>query len=321
MRRRYALAAVGLSVLLTLGGLLVVDLYLHHKYRDLVGMNAWGYRGPVVGKKQPGEWRIVVLGESTAFGYGVHWTEAWPAQLERLLTTPERKVTVVNLAYNNEGAHSYAYTLTDYAYLKADTVLFYSGYNDLGRNTQVYRHESFLFRWTGYWPILPLIASEKAMAIRYGGRLEDAYWGRATTFRPTLAQRTAASALEAGVALSRGLDQLGQPLPRVEMPQTALCGVWSGYCERMAVAVRAVLGRQQTPILITQPYIHPSHRQQQAALWRYLPNLVSRDLQRIDLGDDVIDLHDPALSYDGMHLTAAGNAVIADRVATAVRRK
>lgn len=304
--------------MLTLCGLLAVDLYLHHKYRDLVGMNIWGYRGPVVGRKLPGERRILVLGESTAFGYGVRWDEAWPAQLERLLSTPAHPVSVVNLAYNNEGAHSYPFTLADYAYLDADAVLFYSGYNDLGSNTQVYRHESFVFRWTGYFPLLPMIAQEKAMAIRYGGRLEDAYWGRVTTFRPTIAQRTAAAALEAGVALSRGLDQLGQPLPLTEMPQTALCGVWSGYCESMALAVRAVLGRKQTPILITQPYIHPSHRAQQAALWEYLPRNVSRDVRRIDLGDGVIDLHDPTLAYDGMHLTAAGNAVIAQRIAGAL---
>jgi lysophospholipase L1-like esterase len=39
----------------------------------------------------------------------------------------------------------------------------------------------------------------------------------------------------------------------------------------------------------------------------------------VDLGL-AVDLDDPALSFDGLHLTAAGNARVADQLAPAVRR-
>ena len=39
--------------------------------------------------------------------------------------------TVVNLAYNNEGAYSFTFTMKDYGYLDHDLVCLYEGYNDL----------------------------------------------------------------------------------------------------------------------------------------------------------------------------------------------
>ena len=204
----FATVTVLLTSALAIGTIVAVDVYLHRKYMDLLGLNVWGYRGPAVGSKQPNEWRLAVVGESTAFGYGVHWKEAFPAYLqERLRQAGARPVTVVNLAYNNEGAHSYKYTLKDYDYLEYDAVLFYSGYNDIGGNTEVFRHDSVVFRLTGYLPLLPLIAKEKAMVIRSGGRLEDAYLNRKTTFRPNIAQRATAGALEAAVTISESLDR------------------------------------------------------------------------------------------------------------------
>src|SRR5688572_16100320 len=89
------------------GAILAGDIFLHWKFAEFAGVNVWGYRGPTVGRKQPDEWRLAVLGESTAFGYGVHWQEAIPALLQERLnggTAGPRRATVVNLAYNNEGA-------------------------------------------------------------------------------------------------------------------------------------------------------------------------------------------------------------------------
>ena len=187
----FALSAVGLSLVVSASGLLVVDIYVHHKFADSAGLNVWGYRGPVVGKKQNDERRIVVVGGSTAFGYGVQWDDALPAVLEGMLNQQEgpdvQNISVVNLAYNNEGSYSFKFTLQDYDYLDYDAVLFYSGYNNLSDfNPQVYRHDSSIFLLTGYYPMLPLVMREKAMVIRFGGELEKAYWGEKTTFKPNL---------------------------------------------------------------------------------------------------------------------------------------
>src|SRR5687768_4892362 len=118
-RRRkvvFALLAMTLACLFVVGVLLAADIYVHRKFQNSGGLNIWGYRGPTVGRKAAGERRVAVFGESTALGYGVRWHEAFPVVLEELLNQPRAdakpaKVSVVNLAYNGEGAHSYRYTL------------------------------------------------------------------------------------------------------------------------------------------------------------------------------------------------------------------
>src|SRR5947199_5443951 len=114
--------------------LLVVDIYLHRKYQTSAGFNVWGYRGPAAGRKGKTEYRVVMVGGSSAYGYGVKWDQAIPARLEQYLAKAApagRTFRVINLAYNNEGAYSFAVTLKDYDYLDYDLVCLYEGYNDL----------------------------------------------------------------------------------------------------------------------------------------------------------------------------------------------
>lgn len=47
--------------------------------------NALGFRGPEWPAADDGRHRILVLGDSQMFGYGVAWADAFPAQLERAL--------------------------------------------------------------------------------------------------------------------------------------------------------------------------------------------------------------------------------------------
>src|SRR5262245_14057925 len=247
LRKRLAFAAT--ATLLVFAGVFALalggDLYVHRKTERLSGVNIWGYRGPTIGRKQPGEHRLVVLGGSTAFGYGVHWDEAFPAHLEAALKPLSRgraPVTVVNLGMNTEGAYAVKYNLADYERLGYDTAIFYEGYNDAGlaTNSVVVRRASPVFRLIGYYPMLPLYLREKAMALRAGGDLAAAYEGK-TVFKPNLAQRSTAQALEASVKVSRALsDQLerlaeSSAVRRDASPMRDLgCWApWEFYCTAM----------------------------------------------------------------------------------------
>lgn len=328
----FALAAMGLAVLATVGILLVGDVYLHRRYMDVVALNVWGYRGPAVGGKQPGEWRLAFLGESTAFGYGVHWRDAVPALLQEQLNADAgagRRATVLNLAYNNEGAHSYRFTLDDYDYLDYDAVLIYSGYNDLAGNVHIFRHASLIFRLTGYLPIFPMIFQEKAMAIRWNGRLEDAYQGRRTTFVPNITERATATALETAARITKSLDEQfahtpdaqhdvdrGERFLRVMDEGTTegtACGIrFEHYCGEMYLAIKQALDADRQVLVVGQPYLTPLHREQQALVLGFLERRFAghAGLHFASMAD-VVDLQDPALAYDGMHLTPAGNRRIA----------
>ncbi len=337
--RRYlvfATAAVVLSATAVVGVLLAADLYAHHRAERSAGLNRWGYRGPVVSRKQPGETRIAVLGGSTAFGYGVTWNEAFPAQLEALLRQRHDAgpVSVVNLAYNNEGAYSFRYTLDDFRYLQYDIAIFYEGYNDImgesnRPNTSVHRHESPIFRLTGYYPILPLVLREKAMALRYGGDLDAAYRsqrGAKTIFRPpSLVRQTAGAAMDLVADVG---ERVGQQIPnRDEPPSTSVEGMepfygcqwpWRHYCRSVAEAAEDVLARGGSVIVVGQPDADiqsdgaARHREQQQALRAMLARRFGGDarVRYVDLGG-AVDLKNTALAYDGMHLTAPGNRVIA----------
>src|SRR5437660_7581922 len=60
----FAAAAIALALLVVFLGLLGADLYVHRRFEQSAGVNIWGYRGPIVGRKTPGEVRLVFLGGS-----------------------------------------------------------------------------------------------------------------------------------------------------------------------------------------------------------------------------------------------------------------
>ena len=337
LSRRKFFAFAALAITISIAGMLLVllaaDLLLHWRAERSAGLNRHGYRGPVVGRKQPGELRIVMLGGSTVFGYGVLWNEAIPFQLEaRLRERLGRPVSVVNLGYNNEGAYAFAPHLEDFAYLDYDLVILYEGYNDLGGdlavNRAVYRRDSAIYRLTGYFPILPLYLEEKAMILRHGGNLEAGYAAARsgkTVFNPTLAQRTGAGALDAVAMMTKALDtQLARvsavPAKAVVGESTLGCpSPWLNYCESVSAAIRFARARGTGVVVASQPAISGDvgarHRQQQDALRQMLathfrsdPAVVWADLSQ------TIDLHNADLAFDGMHLSPAGNAIVTARL-------
>ena len=72
----------------------------------------------------------------------------------------------------DQGAYGFVTDLSDFAYLDYDIVTLYEGYNDLpqipprgGANYLLWRRSSPVFRWTGYYPLLPVALREKADAL------------------------------------------------------------------------------------------------------------------------------------------------------------
>ena len=316
--------------------LLAVDVRLHHKYEKTSAYNVWGYRGPVVPAKRADEYRVVFLGGSAAFGYGVDWEDSIAARLERKLqgriVGPYRRFTVVNLAFNNEGAYSFRFTLEDYSWLKYDLVCLYEGYNDvMSRNTAVFRHDSPIFRLTGYLPLFPLVFREKA-AVMLTGDVNSIYpfGGGKTMFRPSLARKTAAETLRAAAdveaALERQIDRVASEGPR-QVADTAStgCSDWPEYCRSVLTAIDFALQHDRQALAITQPYelgkVGRAHREQQREMAAMIERRFGGEprVAYVNLGPTV-DLENPSLSYDHMHLTAAGNAIVADALVEPVVR-
>lgn len=319
----FAVAAVLLSTAITIAFVLGFDLYLHHRYAQSGGYNIWGYRGDTVGRKQPGERRIAFLGGSVAFGYGVGAGETIPAYLEDALNRDWKeangRVRVVNLGWNSEGAHSFSYTLKDYQYLESDVAIFYSGYNDVGFNNQVFRHQSAVFRLTGYLPILPIIPLRDWLRIR---DLSDASSGK-VVFKPGIADRYASEAADTALRISRALErQLGKLTPGQEAsqsPHEESAKEWERYIGDVRDAVHVALGQQQDVFVIAEPYISDSHFEQQSALAQAIKvEFAGHPRVHYLSAGWTVDLKDRTMCYDGMHLTAAGNREVAAWLATEI---
>jgi hypothetical protein len=333
-RKRLVFAAAAMLMAGMVGflALLAADLYFHHRVERAAGVNIWGYRGPRVAKKATSEHRLIVIGGSTAFGYGVASDQAFPAHLERDLRSHainSAPVSVVNLGFNSQGAYAFRFAEQDFLSLDYDTVILYEGYNDLGDapNEFVGRRDSPVFRLTGYYPIVHIALNEKAMALRSGGDIDAAYRAQQpgaakTVFRPGLAMRATASTLEAAAHVSMSLnEQLDRFAKRPKATATFEdvhvddlgCAVeFAHYCASVRDGIRFALDRGKKVLVVTQPYISDRHRQQQANL-RAMLAAQFRDNTRVgyvNLGD-AIDLNNPALSYDTMHLTPTGNIEIA----------
>ena len=346
-RRRRAVFVVVACVavmFVCLAALLAFDIYLHQRVEGIAGLNVWGYRGPSVGRKKPGELRVVALGGSTVFGYGLPWNESWPHAVERQLNTIRPRdvpVTVINLGAPRDSVGTFVTTMNDYGYLKYDVVILYEGYNDLelpdasdaanGASPTAatlghyvaWRHQSPVFRWTGYLPIFPLVLTEKAMSLMNGGDLNAAYASREIVFRPGLATRVTAGAMKATADIALGLEhRFGRLTPGGPAEGTAYetsCGRWSQYCGAIDAAVHLARQRGQRVIVVTQPYLSDLHVEQQQALAANLQREFGSDSQvrYVNLGT-LVDLHDATMAYDGLHLTAGGNEKIAAALAPVV---
>jgi hypothetical protein len=332
----FALAAMAMSFFGVVLLLLAADLVLHYRAERSAGLNRYGYRGPVAPSKQEGELRIVMLGGSTVFGYGVGWNESIPFVLEaRLRERLSRPVSVINLGFNNEGAFAFKPNLEDFDYLDYDLVVLYEGYNDLAGdddvNRAVYRRTSAVYRLTGYYPILPLYLDEKAKMLRHGSDLNQAYEAArreergdtTVVFRPNLAQRTSAGAVEAIAAMTKALDgQLAEKersrrgLPESESP-LGCKHPHVTYCDSVAAAFRFARDKGRAVVVVSQPRLpgprsFEFHSSQHAMLGGLMSRVFGSDSGVVwaDLSN-LLDLTDPNVTFDAMHLNPQSNAKVA----------
>jgi hypothetical protein len=327
----FAVTAVVMACGASTLALLAVDVHLHSKYERGAGFNVWGYRGPTVARKRPDEYRVVLLGGSSAFGYGVDWQESIAPVLESRLAGHEaggfKHFSAVDLGYNNEGAYSFKYTLADYQSLHYDLALLYEGYNDTmadptNPNVAVFRHDSPVFRLTGYLPIFPIVFREKAASMLYGNTKDLYSFEGKTVFHNGVGTRTAAESLkmaaEVGDSLSRQLDRVTAEPPRkiTDVAATGCKSPWQEYCRNVLVAVEYALAHDTQVMFVTQPYelesVGRRHRAQQAEASALVQRRFGGDprFRYLNLGSSV-DLADRSLSFDRMHLTAEGNRRVA----------
>lgn len=310
----------------------VLDVWLHARYAPWLGYNVWGYRGPVAPKKRPGEYRVVMLGGSVAYGYAVAPSETIEAFLERDLRrlTRSNRFTVINLAYNNEGTYSFTYTLQDYAYLGYDLAVLYEGYNDLTddpQNTSVFRHQSPVFTLTGYLPIFPLVFREKAAALMHGGDVGALYGEEGKrVFHPSWTARTEARVLQTAAGIESVVEKKLAPVSVRSSASNARvadasCEHTPRYCQSIAAAVDLARTKGAQVLVATQPYVLGSRRtdhiRQQQDVEAMLARTYARDanVSYVNLGR-VLDLSDERLSGDAMHPTGEGDA----RTAAALAR-
>ncbi len=317
---------VAASLLFCLLCLLGIDLFLHWHFRNSTGINIRGYRGPVVGSKLSGEFRVIVLGGSTVFGFRVKPWESFPAQLEEKLNKRyfPRRFRVVNLGWSNDGAYSFQWTLRDYDTLDYDLAIFYEGYNDLSPNTFVFRNTSPVFKLTGYFPLLPIYLREQASFLRGAENLSASRQGH-TVFGSAFAMQTTREALEMASRVSDSLEnQLGKLSKHPDWsPQAATPSAckepWVAYCRSMETAVRVVLDSHRKAMVVVQPFFSDKHfEQQQALAGVLLADFPSQPgLFYVNLGN-AIDLKDRRLCADGLHLSVEGNGVIAEQLVNPV---
>ncbi|MDA2916296.1 GDSL-type esterase/lipase family protein [Nitrospinae bacterium AH_259_B05_G02_I21] len=313
LRRHPILTGLGfsmLSVVFTLLVLLGLDIYSWVWVAHVKKTNWQGYRGPVLGKKVPGEVRIAVLGGSTAYGYGVTQEHTFPAYLERMLNARVdgpggrvRKVTVLNLSYNGEGAVCFASTLESYAYLQPDIVLLYSGINDgpyfayYRKPEHCYRNKSMVFGLSSYLPvryrpILPLVVREKYFLLRYG-TIDEGYrrWKEYNRKRHKAENLT--------------------PLSEEKLKEAG----YRRYEHHITSLIEDVLANGGTALLVTQPYFEMgSYREWQQERLRRTLERKYRGVGRfryVTVGELFHRRADQEYTYDGTHLTRKGNEKVA----------
>ncbi|HYU77678.1 MAG TPA: hypothetical protein VEK56_01755 [Vicinamibacterales bacterium] len=263
----------GTIVLLVVGYLaaftVVADMRVHRAVQDQLGVNIWGYRGPIARQTKVEDRRVVMLGNDLVFGGGLVYEQTVPAYLQRNLNQKWRRgfagliATVVSLAGPTDVAESYLMTLRDYRRLGGDVVCMFTTADYAAkldsmpavarRSVEPWRHRSVLFRWTGYYPLLPAIARRGLSG----------------------ASVAATPAVEV-MSSSRRLDGAGCD------------GAARGYCDAVLQTVDYVLNAGRRVLIVRPPFTSEAENDLQDALANRVHDRFGTrvDIRSFDLGRD-----------------------------------
>jgi hypothetical protein len=150
-------------------------------------------------------------------------------------------------------------------------------------------------------------------------------------FHASAAARAAAGMLDATAAIGEALErQLGRitPEPARGVAVDAATGCkapWQQYCRSIQDAVEYALRSGKQVLVATQPYlgvtdhVRQRHIEQQSEMAAMLARRFGTNprVAYVNLGTTV-DLHDPSLSFDRMHLTVEGNRRVAQALVAPV---
>jgi hypothetical protein len=281
----FALEAVGYGLVATA----LLDRRMHQRDSS-VGINQWGYRDEARASREPGEIRVALVGGSSAFEGGLSYGSTLAGQIFIELRAAGahtgQQYSVVNLSEPRAGADSYVATLRDYSYFRPEILCIFPGFDVLTGVPPHGRRQSWVFRATGYLPILP------------------------------------ASVLGRAAWMSDGDGGIADVLKDGGGPVDVSCAAASmTYCTGIADAVRLGLERGYAVMVVSPPTVSVRHGLQQRSLANALVRQFGTEprFRYLDLGS-ALNLSDPIESPDGLRRTEIGNHVVGQKIALAILR-
>jgi hypothetical protein len=280
---------------LACGLALAADLRAHTAIERVGGINAWGYRGPVMREKTTDEIRIAVAGGDLAFGWGVAASETLAPTIRQWVDLeldrpgrPRVNVTAVNLGALGLPPRDYASRVAHFASLRPDVICVMAD-PALPSETRAWLPpaDSAIVAATGYTPALPLALTDKGKAAGSRAIERTGEWLRADAFAYRLV-----------------FARSSAPAPR--------------YAAALEAAVRAALAITPRVVLIAPPYRGDDTDAHSALLAMFDAAFASdRRVRLVDLGD-VPELADPAYRLDGINFSTAGHLIASQAVTPAV---
>jgi lysophospholipase L1-like esterase len=275
-----------------------------------------GYRGGRGTRtKSPGVIRILALGGSTTYGWGVEKPEqAWPSKLERLLGDLGHRVEVINagLPYATS-----AELLAGYAfrprYLEPDVVLVHTGGNDVGPMLfPGYEPEYTHFRVSAGWARRP--GEGRWLAHSHLVRLLYARWLKRAQFGAYVDQPMPFRDLDPRVALQRvrETEPTGFSRNLAALSRLAKADGAQVLLVSFVQAREDLLTRNRPDLLGLEAALVEGERKTRVALGRVSD---SEGVPHLDLRSE--DFED-AWFVDNCHLDVAGQARKAELIAKAL---
>lgn len=251
-----------------------------NEYRIQLRTNSWGLRGPEVNSADPTPLRILVLGDSYAFGWGVSNEDAFPRRLERLLRAraPGRPVEVINAGVPGYGFHQRIRMLKLIrARVRVDGVIFTASMaNDPWEDLRMAPYLAGRLPWySGDWK-----HPDSFMA-----RLIRRSWlltlldRKSRGLQLSLLNISPPAVREMGRAMGLLIDECRRdniPMLAVICPRRSEVEGGSGLLQRMSIVMtkgardeaRTVLGSRRVPVLDITPVLADLERREGAFLKR-----------------------------------------------------